>query len=132
MLPSPAENAKTMKLWTVIVHHKSTKTQQLIFLDLHCSIVSSHCSIVCLIRKSGRNMVENTSYEDEIHRTNGPSNEDSKNIIFFATEAMISGEVSLILSSALNTNALNGTSPNILIDKNLYCMIFNEDTKMLR
>ena len=39
-------------------------------------------------------MVENsdTSYENEIHRVDSPSNKDSKNIIFFASEALISGE----------------------------------------
>ena len=32
------------------------------------------------------------SYENEIHRVDSPFNEDSKNIIFFASEALISRE----------------------------------------
>ena len=38
-------------------------------------------------------MVENldTSYENEIHRVDSPSNEDSENIIVFASEVLISG-----------------------------------------
>ena len=34
----------------------------------------------------------NTFYENEIHRVNSPFNEDSKNIIFLAMEALISGK----------------------------------------
>ena len=33
-----------------------------------------------------------TSYESEIHRVDSPFNEDSKNIIFLAREALILGE----------------------------------------
>ena len=42
-------------------------------------------------------MVENldTSYENEIHRVHSPSNKDSKNIIFFASEVLISGGASI-------------------------------------
>ena len=34
----------------------------------------------------------NTSYESEIHKVDSPSNEDSKNIIFFCQGALFSGE----------------------------------------
>ena len=36
--------------------------------------------------------ISNTSYKNEIHRVDSPSNEDSKNIIFMAREALLSGE----------------------------------------
>ena len=36
--------------------------------------------------------ISNASYENEIHRVDSPFNEDSKNIIFLAREALISGE----------------------------------------
>ena len=89
----PKDATKT-KLCTVIVRHISTKNQQLDFPNSHCSIVYSYCSIVCLIIKSGSKMVKtsNVSYENEIHRVDSPFNEDSKNIIFLAREALISGE----------------------------------------
>ena len=47
-----------------------------------------------MIVKSGSKMVKisNASYENEIHRVDSPFNEDSKNIIFLAREALISGE----------------------------------------
>ena len=34
--------------------------------------------------------ISNASYENEIHRVDSPFNEDSKNIIFVAREALIS------------------------------------------
>ena len=39
---------------------------------------------MCLIIKVGQKMIENsnTLYENEIHRVDSPSNEDSKNITF--------------------------------------------------
>ena len=36
--------------------------------------------------------ISNPSYENETHRVDSPFNEDSKNIIFLAREALISGE----------------------------------------
>ena len=36
--------------------------------------------------------ISNASYENKIHRVDSPFNEDSKNIIFLAREALISGE----------------------------------------
>ena len=36
--------------------------------------------------------ISDASYENEIHRVDSSFNEDSKNIIFLAREALISGE----------------------------------------
>ena len=36
--------------------------------------------------------ISNSSYENEIHMLDSTFNEDSKNIIFLATEVLISGE----------------------------------------
>ena len=36
--------------------------------------------------------ISNPSYENETHRMDSPFNENSKNIIFLAREALISGE----------------------------------------
>ena len=36
--------------------------------------------------------ISNASYENEIHRVDSPFNEDSKNRIFLAREALILGE----------------------------------------
>ena len=36
--------------------------------------------------------ISNASYEDEIHVIDSPFNEDSKNVIVLAREALISGE----------------------------------------
>ena len=36
--------------------------------------------------------ISNASYENEIHMVDSPFNDDSKNIIFLAREALISGE----------------------------------------
>ena len=78
-------SSTTTKLCTVIVHHISTKNQQLDFPNFRCCIVCSYCSIVCLIIKSGSKMfkIPNASYENELHRVDSPFNEDSKKIIFF-------------------------------------------------
>ena len=91
---SKTKDATTTKLCTVIVRHISTKNQQLDFPNFYCSIVCSYCSIACLIIKSGSKMIKisNASYESEIHRVDNPFNEDSKNIIILAREALISGE----------------------------------------
>ena len=35
--------------------------------------------------------ISNASYENEIHRVDSPFNEDFKNLIFFAREALMSG-----------------------------------------
>ena len=67
---SKIKDATIMKLCIVIVHHISTKNQQLDFPNFHCSIVHSYCSIWYLIIKSGSKMVKssNASNENEIHR----------------------------------------------------------------
>ena len=80
---SKTKDVTTTKLCTVIVHHMSTRNQQLDFPSFHCSIVCSYCSILCLIIKSGSKMVKisNAAYENEIHRVDSPFNEDSKNVI---------------------------------------------------
>ena len=39
-----------------------------------------------------RGKISDASYEIEIHRVDSPFNEDSKNIIVLASEALISGE----------------------------------------
>ena len=36
--------------------------------------------------------ISDASYENEIHMVDGPFNEDSKNVIFLAREALTSGE----------------------------------------
>ena len=81
---SKTKDTITAKLCTVIVRRISIKNQQLDFPNFHCSIVSSYCSIWCLIIQSGSELVKisNASYENEIHRSDSPFNEDSKNIIF--------------------------------------------------
>ena len=92
---SKTKDATTTKLCTVKVSHVSTKNQQLDFLNFHFSIVCSYCSIVCLIIKSGQNWSKfqnNFYYENETHRIDNPFNENSKNIISLAMEALISGE----------------------------------------
>ena len=55
------------------------------FLNSHCSIVCSYCSVVCLIAKSElRNDQILRSFKlHEIHTVDSPFNEDPKNIIFF-------------------------------------------------
>ena len=51
-------------------------------------------------------MVENsdTSYENEIHRVDSPSNRDSKNIIFLASEVLILGEERLEIFGNMTKN----------------------------
>ena len=76
---SKTKMAKTMKLCTVMVHHISTKTEQLNFKNFHCTLV-------CLIIKSRSKMVEssNTPYKNEIDRVPNSFSKDSKIYIFFA------------------------------------------------
>ena len=49
---------------------------------------------MCWIIKSGSKIVKisDASYQNEIHRVDSPFSEDSKNIYFFAREALISRE----------------------------------------
>ena len=39
--------------------------------------------------------IQNTSYENEIHRVDSPSNEDSKTIIFFQGDPNFGGEAAV-------------------------------------
>ena len=94
LLTPKLETLRQRKLCTVIVHHISTKNQQLDFPNFYCSIVCSYCFIGCLITKSGSKMVKisNASYENEIHWVDCTFNENSKKYIFLARETLISGE----------------------------------------
>ena len=82
---SKTKLAKTMKLCTVMVHHISTKTQQLNFQNFHCTLV-------CLIIKVDKRMVENsnTPYKNEIDRVPNSSSKDFK-IYFFCQGALFLG-----------------------------------------
>ena len=71
-------------------------TKQLKFLNSHCSIACSYCSVVCLIAKNelknDRSIEFSSSLKlNEIHMVDNSFNEDPKNIIF-SREALISGE----------------------------------------
>ena len=61
-------DAVTTKLCTDIVRHISTINQELDFPNFYCSIVSSYCSTVCFIIKSGSKVVKilNASNGNEI------------------------------------------------------------------
>ena len=51
---SETNEARTMKLCTVITYFISSITKELKFLNFHRSIVCSYCSVVCLIAKNDR------------------------------------------------------------------------------
>ena len=82
---SKAKEARNMKLCAIIVYNIASITKQLKFLNSHYSIVCSHRSIVCLITKTGKKVIEilSSSEENEIHMVDSPFNENSKNIFFF-------------------------------------------------
>ena len=48
---SETKEARTMKLCTVIAYYITSITKQLKFLNSHCSVVCSYCSVVYLIVK---------------------------------------------------------------------------------
>ena len=52
---SETEEARTVKLFTVIAYYITSITKELKFLNSHCSIVCSYCSDVCLIAKWAKN-----------------------------------------------------------------------------
>ena len=81
---SEIKEARTMKLCTVIAYYITSITKQLKFLNFHCSIVCSYCSVVCLIAKMGQKMIEFSSSLklNEIHMVDSPFNEDTKNLFF--------------------------------------------------
>ena len=82
--PSPANSetkeARTMKLCTVIAYYITSIIKQLKFLNSHCSIVCSDCSVVCLITKNELKIIEFSSSLklNEIHIVDSPFNEDPK------------------------------------------------------
>ena len=82
---SETKEARTMKLCTVIAYYITSITKKLKFLNSHCSIVCSYCSVACLIAKSELKMIKfSRSFKsNEIHTVDSPFNEDPKNIIFF-------------------------------------------------
>ena len=90
MTPFPANSetkeARTMKLCTVIAYYITSITKQLKFLNDHCSIVCSYCSVVCLIAKNELKMIEFSSSLklNQIHIVDSPFNEDPKKIVFFS------------------------------------------------
>ena len=74
-----------MKLCTVIAYYITSLTKELKFLNFHCSIICSYCSVVCLIAK---NELKNDrifkSFEiKRIHLVDRPFHEDPKNVSFF-------------------------------------------------
>ena len=82
-----------MKLCAVMAYYMTSITKELKFLNCHCSIVCSYCSVVCLIAKNG---LKNDRFFkflklNEIHTVDSPFNEDPKNIIF-SREALPSGK----------------------------------------
>ena len=81
---SETKEARTVKPCTVIAYYITSITKQLKFLNIHCSIVCSYCSVVCLIAKNGLKMIEFSSSLKlhEIHMVYSPFNEHPKNIIF--------------------------------------------------
>ena len=58
---SETKEAKTMKLCTVIAYYTTSITKQLNFLNSHCSIVCSNCSVVSLVAKNKLKMIEFSS-----------------------------------------------------------------------
>ena len=90
---SETKDAGTIKLCTVIAYSITSITKQLKFLNSHCSIVCSYCSVVYLIAKSElKVIIFSSSFElNEIQVVDSPFNEDPKNIIF-SREALISGK----------------------------------------
>ena len=82
-----------MKLFTMIVYYITSITKLLKFLNSHCSIVYSYCSVVCLIAKkwTKNDRISGSLKLNQIHMVDSPFDEDSKNIIF-SREALISGE----------------------------------------
>ena len=79
-----------MKLCTVIAYYISSITKQLKFLNFHCSIVCSYCSVVCLIAKSELKTTQIFKFFklNEIYIVDSPFNEDPQNI----RETLILGE----------------------------------------
>ena len=64
--------------------------------------------------------ISNASYEIEIHMVDSPSNEDSKNIIFLASEALISWE-----GEPDNLGEMGKTGKPIVMQINYNLLIYN-------
>ena len=71
---SETEEARTIKLCTVIAHYITSIIKQLQFLNSHCSIVCSYCFVVCLIAKNEPKMIKfSSSFKlNEIHGFDSP------------------------------------------------------------
>ena len=82
---SETKEARTMKLCTVIAYYITSITKELKFLNFHCSIVCSYCSVVCLIAKSELKSAQIFKFFklNEIYIVDSPFNKDPQNIIFF-------------------------------------------------
>ena len=48
---SKTKEARTTNLCTVVAYYINSIAKKLKFLNFHCSIVCSYCSVVCLIAK---------------------------------------------------------------------------------
>ena len=90
---SETKEARTIKLCTVIAYYITSITKESKFLNSHCSIVCSYCSVACLIPKSELKSDHIFKFFQikQIHVVDSPFNEDPKNIIF-SSEVLISGE----------------------------------------
>ena len=49
---SETKEARTMKLCTIIAYYKTSITEELKFLNSHCSVVCGYCSALCFMAKS--------------------------------------------------------------------------------
>ena len=82
---SETKEARTMKLCTVIAYYITSITKEMKFLNFHCSIVCSYCSVVCLIEKSELKSAQIFKFFrlNGIYIVDSPFNKDPQNIIFF-------------------------------------------------
>ena len=73
------KEARTMKLCTVIAYYRTSITKQLKFLNFHCSIVCSYCSVVFLVAKIElKNDPIFRFFKIKIHMLDSSFNEDPK------------------------------------------------------
>ena len=73
---SETKEARTMKLCTVIAYYITSTTKQLKFVNSHCFIVCSYCSVVCLIAK--HDQISGSFKLNESHMVDSPFNKDPK------------------------------------------------------
>ena len=69
---SETQKARTMKFCTVIAYYIISITKQLKFLNSHCSIVCSYCSVVSLIAKNELKNDRSSLKLNEIHKVDSP------------------------------------------------------------